>query len=274
MSPARGSSTHASPTQGLKVGLFYIAALLLYYVIGCGYYGTVEKWGITDCIYFITVSVTTVGYGQFVPTTDNSRIFTVFYVVTGVAFVFHMSRSFAHNWLVHLQSHLLESLLGRGNATARAKVACSVASILLVLFVGLLSFAVLESWTAAQSFYWTVMTMTTVGYGDLKVKNESTRQFGIFFILLCFCVFATAVDNVQGIYALDRKDDEMELVNRDSLVMSDKAADAIPSQASVEADNIIQHLLRIKRIEKADVDAALDAMRNAPKSSAFDASVV
>jgi Ion channel len=42
--------------------------------------------------------------------------------------------------------------------------------------------------------------MTTVGYGDITVTKESTRWFGVFFILLCVLVFATALNTFGVIY--------------------------------------------------------------------------
>ena len=41
-----------------------ILTVTIYYIVGCIYYGNVEGWNILDCCYFITVSVTTVGYGD------------------------------------------------------------------------------------------------------------------------------------------------------------------------------------------------------------------
>ena len=259
-----------------KVVLGYFLGLILYYLIGCGYYSTVEHWNITDCIYFITVSVSTVGYGQLVPTTDPSRVFTVFYVVSGIVLLFHMSKAMASNSR-HLQNHALESILGRGNVKPQTKVAYSLICISVVFFIGLLSFAVLEDWTAAQSFYWTVMTMTTVGYGDLGVQNEATRRFGVFFILLGFCVIATAIDNMQGmIFAERRGGDELELVNRDSMTGT-MGTDMIPSAGSAlqrESDLVLAHLIMTKKIDKKDIDVAIEFLRaSGGKNNNFDIDV-
>jgi hypothetical protein len=35
----------------------------LFYLIGVLYFQSAEGWSTADCIYFITVSITTVGYG-------------------------------------------------------------------------------------------------------------------------------------------------------------------------------------------------------------------
>ena len=45
----------------MKVIIVSIELLLLifYYIIGAAYYGAAEGWGVTDSIYFITVSITT-----------------------------------------------------------------------------------------------------------------------------------------------------------------------------------------------------------------------
>ncbi len=50
-------------------------------------YHILEGWGWVDSFYFSTVAVTTVGFGDLVPTTDASKLFTVFYVVTGIGLV-------------------------------------------------------------------------------------------------------------------------------------------------------------------------------------------
>jgi voltage-gated potassium channel len=42
-------------------------------------YHLIEEWSIVDSLYFTTMTVTTVGYGDLVPTTDASKLFTVFF---------------------------------------------------------------------------------------------------------------------------------------------------------------------------------------------------
>jgi len=58
-------------------------------IIGIGTlsYHALEDWTWIQCLYFSVVSMTSVGYGDFVPTSEASRLFTVFYLLTGVGAV-------------------------------------------------------------------------------------------------------------------------------------------------------------------------------------------
>ena len=75
----------------------------LYYLVGILYYQAVEGWTTQQCIYFITVTFSTVGYGQFGPTTDDSRVFTAFYCVFGIVCVLTSINRAASRWLIRLQ---------------------------------------------------------------------------------------------------------------------------------------------------------------------------
>lgn len=53
-----------------------------------------ELWSVIDTLYFIMVSMSTVGYGDLTPTTIACRVFTVFWVLIGCTFIFyHLSHS-------------------------------------------------------------------------------------------------------------------------------------------------------------------------------------
>lgn len=52
-------------------------------------------------VYWIVISITTVGYGDFAPRTMLSRIFTMFFVVTGVAYVFWVQFQFQQAWVMN-----------------------------------------------------------------------------------------------------------------------------------------------------------------------------
>lgn len=61
--------------------------------------------------------------------------------------------------------------------------------IALTSFVGLLilgttTYHALEDWTWIQSFYFSVVTLTTVGYGDLAPSNDGSRLFTSVYILV------------------------------------------------------------------------------------------
>lgn len=51
------------------------------------FYHLVEGWSWVDSFYFSVVAVTTVGFGDLTPSHDISKLFTVFYLLSGIAIV-------------------------------------------------------------------------------------------------------------------------------------------------------------------------------------------
>jgi len=74
-----------------KIGSFNVqllvtaAALVSLLVTGTVVYHSLEGWTWTTSFYFTVCTVTTVGYGDVVPSTDVSRLFTAFFALAGVS---------------------------------------------------------------------------------------------------------------------------------------------------------------------------------------------
>lgn len=62
--------------------LFTLVVILL--ATGTWFYARVEGWSALDAFYFSVVTLTTIGYGDFSPTTPVSKIFTIFYILIGI----------------------------------------------------------------------------------------------------------------------------------------------------------------------------------------------
>ena len=56
--------------------------------VGTVVYHALEHWSWTVSFYFSVCTLTTVGYGDYFPTTDASRLFTAIYVLVGVSILF------------------------------------------------------------------------------------------------------------------------------------------------------------------------------------------
>ena len=65
--------------------LAFFALMLL--AVGTVAYRLFEDWSWVDSLYFCVVAVTTVGFGDLSPTSDGAKLFTVFYIVSGVAII-------------------------------------------------------------------------------------------------------------------------------------------------------------------------------------------
>lgn len=68
--------------------------------IGASFYHFVEKLSWVDAIYFSTITLTTVGYGDIVPKTDAEKIFTIFYVICGIGILATFANTLVRNAVV------------------------------------------------------------------------------------------------------------------------------------------------------------------------------
>jgi hypothetical protein len=76
-----------TPIKGLKTDpefrfLFgFILSVLFFSTI---FYAFVEGWTIVDALFFSVMTMSTVGYGDLVPTTNWSKIFTIFFTFISI----------------------------------------------------------------------------------------------------------------------------------------------------------------------------------------------
>ena len=56
-------------------------------VIGAMFFHHAEHWKWLDSFYFCTITLTTIGYGDLVPTTDAAKLFDMFYVLAGIGII-------------------------------------------------------------------------------------------------------------------------------------------------------------------------------------------
>ncbi len=69
------------------------------------------------------------------------------------------------------------------------RVLSILAVLFLVIIVGTLGFVFIEKWTVFESLWQTVITLSTVGFGELREMSDSGRFFTIILIMVGFAVF-------------------------------------------------------------------------------------
>ena len=82
-------------------------------------------------------------------------------------------------------------------------------SVLVVLTVGTLVFRRLEGWSLLDSLYFSVVTLATVGYGDLAPSTSTAKIFSIFYIFVgvgILGVFISAVLHASMQRTIERQE--------------------------------------------------------------------
>ena len=62
--------------------IFVYAATII--AIGAALYHWLEGWSWLDSFYFVVITLTTIGYGDFSPTQPSTKLITVFYALNGI----------------------------------------------------------------------------------------------------------------------------------------------------------------------------------------------
>jgi hypothetical protein len=67
-----------------------------------------------------------------------------------------------------------------------------------LLLSGTLFYWVVEDWGPVDAFYFSVVTLTTVGYGDLAPTNEWSKLFTVFYIFVGIGVIASLITTLAA----------------------------------------------------------------------------
>jgi voltage-gated potassium channel len=64
-----------------------VVLVLITLLSGTIFYSWVDGWSVVDALLFSVTTLTTVGYGNLLPTTTISKLFTVIYIFAGISII-------------------------------------------------------------------------------------------------------------------------------------------------------------------------------------------
>mmetsp|Transcript_37484 Transcript_37484/g.98312 ORF Transcript_37484/g.98312 Transcript_37484/m.98312 type:complete len:510 (+) Transcript_37484:202-1731(+) len=232
---SKSAEVRARARRGIAVSLVVI---FVYLASGVVFYSLWEGWPVNFALYFSVVVCTTVGYGDQSPiVTWEARLFTSFFAFFGVALILSVGAflisqfyDYRRRRKLRRRRHLARkeargkadrnsSKLRRGLSTVyEGKVACvraiknsrigrvfralSVSFINMILawgvWIAYFMMARGEKLNFVESFYFTVVSATTVGFGDVTPQTAEARAFATVWLVVLVITTTAFLSEVAG----------------------------------------------------------------------------
>lgn len=75
----------------------------------------------------------------------------------------------------------------------------------LVTAAGTIGFMILEDLSLGEALYYNIVTMSTVGYGDIHPTNPASRMFAVLVIIMGAATFLGVIANITEMLILKRE---------------------------------------------------------------------
>ncbi|KAL3742313.1 hypothetical protein ACJRO7_017746 [Eucalyptus globulus] len=151
--------------------------------------------GLLDALYFCVVTMTTVGYGDLVPSSTLAKLLASTYVFAGIS-LGGLILGEAADYVLEKQQVLLvrathiNKMVGLAEILKEVKAhkirynfLISLVHVVVLTVLGTVYMSVTEKFKFVDAFYCVCATITTLGYGDQSFLTTSGRIFAVFWIL-------------------------------------------------------------------------------------------
>jgi voltage-gated potassium channel Kch len=71
---------------------------------------------------------------------------------------------------------------------------------LIILGIGSTAYHYLEDWNWLDSIYFSIITLTTIGYGDFSPQTDGGKLFTIFYILIGIGIILSFINTIYNHY--------------------------------------------------------------------------
>ncbi|NXK54724.1 KCNKH protein, partial [Chauna torquata] len=137
------------------------------------------RWDFSGSFFFSISAITTIGYGNLSPSTVAGRIFCTLFALFGIPLNLVLLNEIGQMMLLGVQrcAHRLEMFHWKIKAALLMKTCALVTGLLLFLLLPPLLFSDKEGWTYEEGFYYSFITLSTIGFGDYVIGMNPDHTY-------------------------------------------------------------------------------------------------
>ncbi|KAJ8431717.1 hypothetical protein Cgig2_028499 [Carnegiea gigantea] len=223
-----------------------------------------------DALYFSVVTLCTIGYGDIIPDTTFSKLFTSVFILVGFGFIDILLNGLV-TYVLDMQEEVLLGSVDqnkfnkmikdyiidteKGRMRIRIKMCSALGVVVICLATGTVTVHFVEGMTWVDSFYLSVTSVTTVGYGDYAFKTAAGRCFAVIWLLASTLAVARAFLYITE-YRIEKRNRIMaRKVLQKKFTLGDLMAADMDHDGSVsKPEYVIFKLKEMGMIEEKEID--------------------
>ncbi|GAA0178657.1 ion channel [Lithospermum erythrorhizon] len=254
--------------QAIVLLMLYLSLGVVIYSCYRDHFKASETHPVVDALYFCIVTMCTIGYGDITPATTTTKLFAIFFVLIGFGFIDILLSGMVSYVLDLQESYLLRTMknpgahdrgrilvdVKKGRMRIRMKVALALGVVVICIGIGVSFLHFVEKLDWLDSFYLSVMSVTTVGYGDRAFSSMSGRIFASIWLLVSTLAVARAF-----LYLAEARVDKRHrmitkhVLGQDMTVAQFLAADIDHNGCVSKSEFVIYKLKEMEKVTEKDI---------------------
>lgn len=260
-----------------------------------------EGWDFYDAVYFCVVTTTTVGYGDLTPKHPLARLYIVLYVIVSLALISTILATLIGQLLDQQEEILMAALVGeedpdvpdmsaddsQGNITEQIMnatrsldlgdyfgLAFSSMWFVVILICGMSIFMIVEKLDVLDALYTTIISASTVGFGDFKPTQEVSKVLiSIWLVFATTCAVKVIADFTDASVKAKQRAVSRRLLTAQMDLGSLRAMDRDGNQSVDKAEFITEMLIRTGKVDRSEIDLMLMRFSQLDKTKSGEVSL-